>query len=497
MKKIIVILTILLETICINSFASNLPKQTKYANFSGAISGRETGKEDTLTVIYSDAFVLFGETRLNIPIKTDNTFSFKLPTGDYPGNILLGIKGYPYILLNTFYEQGDSVHLSFDLKAKNPISKISGSNSSKYELLDSLNLEYDRFIESKIKGTAGMRNLSDIQYDYQKLYRFFSTGYSKMLNTLDEYKTSIKPDTYNYILATYTSLYLGAWPLEIKGAVARAKTPAQKKELITVYNKYKFPDFNADNELISFNDYYIQYLLESVRTALFVNGLGEGYSYQSMYNYLRNNFEGKLRESLLTYFLIDYKSSLHVKKYDPLQFDKCLVDAFDLVKNSYLKENLSTKFKLQGGSEVFNFSMSDTSGKTVTLADLKGNVVLIDVWGEGCSGCAIFHRMFKNEIYPAIKHHSDFKVVSISVDKTAKGWLRGISSGKYTDNHHINLFTGGLGMNHPFVKYYNFNVIPFIILIDRNGKLFSKIDLGLSADEVIELINQALKKTKA
>ncbi|MCK7558595.1 TlpA family protein disulfide reductase [Chitinophaga sedimenti] len=66
------------------------------------------------------------------------------------------------------------------------------------------------------------------------------------------------------------------------------------------------------------------------------------------------------------------------------------------------------------GEAALNFSYPDMNGKTVTLKDLKGKVVLVDVWATWCGPC-------KAEI-PSLKalekemHDQNVAFVSISVD---------------------------------------------------------------------------------
>src|SRR4030095_15059946 len=70
---------------------------------------------------------------------------------------------------------------------------------------------------------------------------------------------------------------------------------------------------------------------------------------------------------------------------------------------------------LSAGKPSFNFQLPDVSAKRVAMSDLKGKIVLVDVWATWCAPC-------KAEIPHLKKLEEEFKgldivFVSVSVDK--------------------------------------------------------------------------------
>ncbi|MCK5246313.1 TlpA family protein disulfide reductase [Candidatus Bipolaricaulota bacterium] len=65
-----------------------------------------------------------------------------------------------------------------------------------------------------------------------------------------------------------------------------------------------------------------------------------------------------------------------------------------------------------------DFSLESLDGETVTLSELRGNVVVIDFWATWCSPCL---RSFPS-LHAVVDRHQDRGVILllVSLDKTAK-----------------------------------------------------------------------------
>lgn len=123
--------------------------------------------------------------------------------------------------------------------------------------------------------------------------------------------------------------------------------------------------------------------------------------------------------------------------------------------------------QLKTGDQGLNFSFPDKNGKMVQFNDLKGKVVLIDVWATWCGPC-------KAEI-PHLKkleeemQGTDVEVVSISVDeaKDKEKWVKMIQEESLGG---LQLFAAGWG---DFAAYYKITGIPRFMVFDRSGKVVS------------------------
>jgi thiol-disulfide isomerase/thioredoxin len=142
--------------------------------------------------------------------------------------------------------------------------------------------------------------------------------------------------------------------------------------------------------------------------------------------------------------------------------------------------------QLKSGDQGLNFSFPDNNGKTVKFADLKGKVVLVDVWATWCGPC-------KAEI-PHLKrlekemHGTDVQVVSISVDeeKDRAKWQKMIKDEQLGG---LQLFASGWG---DFAQYYKITGIPRFMVFDRQGKVVTIDSPRPSSPELKQLLEKVL-----
>ncbi len=118
------------------------------------------------------------------------------------------------------------------------------------------------------------------------------------------------------------------------------------------------------------------------------------------------------------------------------------------------------------GQPLPDFNEKDLAGKPISLAALKGKVVLIDFWATWCPSCVI---NMPNVVAAYQKHHGEgFDIIGVSLDDDRdklNSFIKqheGMAWPQYFD---------GRGPDNKLAAKYGIQLIPFAVLLDRDGKV--------------------------
>ena len=109
------------------------------------------------------------------------------------------------------------------------------------------------------------------------------------------------------------------------------------------------------------------------------------------------------------------------------------------------------------------FTLEDLKGSKISLSDLSGKVIFLNVWATWCGPC-------KREIpdfIEAYEHYKDkgLEIIGISVDRISQSKVLSFTE-KYKINYPVAMTTSKLTKD-----YGPFPAIPVTIIIDKNGKI--------------------------
>ena len=195
------------------------------------------------------------------------------------------------------------------------------------------------------------------------------------------------------------------------------------------------------------------------------------------------NVKGKLHGNM--YSALAYIANMN--QYEP---NKMLLDLIpERERNSasarWLERRVDSLGVFAVGAQAYDFEYVDPLGKSVKLSDFRGKFVLVDFWASWCGPC----RQEMKSLLPLYNElkGEDLEFISISLDKREKEWRNML---KVENLPWVMLwdkegFTIGDKPN-AIQKAYGFYGIPFIVLIDKEGKILARYLRGEKVKEAIQ-----------
>ena len=163
-----------------------------------------------------------------------------------------------------------------------------------------------------------------------------------------------------------------------------------------------------------------------------------------------------------------------------------LFDSPELIGHPLYKELVAYReavMKTSVGQVVPDFSLPSMNGEEVAIRSFRGKYVLLDFWASWCGPC-IGEMPNVHKAYNLL-HDKGFEVISISTDRKESDWRKAMKEKQM--EHFVNLRdTKGV-----LCEIFNRDAIPFILLLDPQGRIVAKELRGKDIYEVaIESMNK-------
>ena len=163
-----------------------------------------------------------------------------------------------------------------------------------------------------------------------------------------------------------------------------------------------------------------------------------------------------------------------------------LFDSPELIGHPLYKELVAYReavMKTSVGQVVPDFSLPSMNGEEVAIRSFRGKYVLLDFWASWCGPC-IGEMPNVHKAYDLL-HDKRFEVISISTDRKESDWRKAMKEKQM--EHFVNL-RDTKGVLH---EIFNRDAIPFILLLDPQGRIVAKELRGKDIYEVaIESMNK-------
>lgn len=378
-----------------------------------------------------------------------------------------------------YAEPGDSVQITVHQQKNRLQLSFSGRGSRKYSVMKAISDNREKWMSDSIGFTGDpYRNLRMIK-------GFIGEAESQLAGWQNELSQSAA----DLLLTETTGFYHTQWITNINYYYRRPQSSLSQNQLLELHRA--FPSVHHKNSVSGISLYYLIQLLAEAKFEMYLLSQQKGYSYTSLYQYLVSHSDPTVRERILLYFFAGMEGLRDLTGYEPVELVTCLQDAEQYMRSPDALAMLRSRSKLSMGSVFKDFELIDRSGDSISLASLKGKAVIVDIWGRGCSGCAQFARMFSQQVYPNIKG-KDVTLVSIGIEKDRQTWLTALQTGKYSIPADHELSTEGSGIDHPLFKHYQLNAVPLVVLLDRNGRIYSTLTASMKSSKVLSLIEAAI-----
>ncbi len=131
--------------------------------------------------------------------------------------------------------------------------------------------------------------------------------------------------------------------------------------------------------------------------------------------------------------------------------------------------------------------LTTLTGETITWAEMRGKVVLLDFWATWCVPC-VLELPHLLAVYDRHGARKDFAMIGISIDDDETALRDFVKQRKI---RWPQIF-GEAGGSKAAVEAYGVNGIPMTFLIDRDGKV---VAIDMTGEDVVDRVGRTLGKT--
>ena len=391
-------------------------------------------------------------------------FSFHIPGLQEPTNTRL-IFYYPsgkmFVLENYLVEPGDSVYIQQTKTAAAFFGRSSPSFNCQFQMN-----------QVKMPNRFSANKQADLYKECDTLNKMVDSYYQFKKAVLDGYEGRFSETLYRLLQA---EIYYEKRKTNFaiaKSYLSSSRDSLQKSSVISYYTDHYLSDQldTTNSNLKVYSKFYIEYVLNKSELDCMIRllqnpatRLARSDITNAIYHEIYQQRNSCLKQKILTSFFV--KKSIITETVG-----KQIEETIKNITEPSLFEILTIIQRRTKGAKAFEFTLLDSKGKIIRLADFRGKVVVLDFWYTGCAACSDMSLVLKPI---AQKKDSNVVFITISIDKDKKTWLESLKSGKYSSDDEINVYTEGKGEDLGIMQHYKIPSYPTVLVIDRFGKIFA------------------------
>ena len=386
-------------------------------------------------------------------------------------------------------EPGDSIEIGVE-KGK---FYFTGHGSKKFDCQQQiLQLHYEKYSPSESGYFFSLSAEKRLRFYVR---RMDSIGRARRV-ILDRFKSSLPRNTFNQMKVDIK----GETLFKILESIDNTLSYEIDTNLRDLYFKYYRDSIISFSDTLSrsfwagsktFSEFLFVKMRDDLLTRAYYRKDPVSVSIAEELKYIDSAYSGLLKDKLIT-------SCFYNNYHNSAQNDSCLLESINKASTPFFKNVLRRIASTQtSGSRVLDFTLPDRNNYLVHLSDFRGRVAVVDFWFTGCIHCIDYARQLK-KLKKYFQNNRSLIFITVSIDADKQTWIKSLAAGNYTDDQAINLYTNGLGYNHPLIRFYDFNGYPSTIIVDKAGKLVTKSppygDDEKSYSEYVKILESALKK---
>ena len=235
----------------------------------------------------------------------------------------------------------------------------------------------------------------------------------------------------------------------------------------SITKEYQFPIFK---------DYIYHMTLFMVSKKININNSIVSF-FNSFFDFSKKNLTEDLFVHCVSRFISDYIENIDNNFFYDFVEDMDFYDSFSTYKDFLIEKNKNIEKVIKNNQHMIDdntddikksFYLEDLDGNIVSLKNLKGKLLYIDIWASWCGPCKkqfTYTKELKNKLKN--KYLKKIKFVYISIDKDYEAWKSAIQQFDIDGEHFISpsnkLDNAG--------EFFNVRGIPRYVIIDENGNI--------------------------